>query len=92
MPIGFQTENWTEEELEIFVLFRFRCVRCRTRAVTLHEICPKSRCPKNWQEKENRVPVCNNCHEWAHRRGTKYSAPILRNLRVKRLNEQNKTF
>ena len=77
----FQTELWTEEEIEIFSIFNFRCPRCNRRAVTLHEICPKSKCPKTWMKPENRMPLCANCHEWAHSRGTNNSREELQKLR-----------
>ncbi len=86
-PSDFQAELWTEEEIAIFELFHFKCVRCEQKAITLHEIHPKSLRPKTWMLPENRVPVCHKCHQWAHRAGTKTSYPILGVLQQWRLRE-----
>ena len=86
-PSDFQAELWTEEEVAIFKLFHYKCIRCGYKAITLHEECPKSRCPKTWKDPENRDPLCAKCHNWAHRAGTRFSAPILRVLRKERLKE-----
>ena len=86
IPKDFQTENWTEEELDIFRQFRFRCIRCRADAVVLHELEPKSQ-TKNWKKSGNRVPLCENCHEFAHKFGTKYSRIILIKYRDRRLEQ-----
>ena len=88
MP-ALQMELWTDEEIEIFKQFNFKCVRCLKLAVTLHEIRPKSLAPKTWMKPENRIPICAKCHSWAHDRGTSYSAPILAELRNKRLNAKS---
>lgn len=85
-PSDFQPELWTEEEIDIFYLFHYRCVRCKQKAITLHEIRPKS-LNKDWQKPENRVPICKKCHDWSHRAGTRFSAPILEVLRKERLKE-----
>lgn len=53
----------------------------------VHEIEPKSLRPKDWEAEDNRIPLCNKCHDWAHRVGTRNSAPILRQLRQQRLEE-----
>jgi hypothetical protein len=38
-----------------------RCLICWGPAVAVHEIVPKSR-SNTWNRFENRVPVCNSCH------------------------------
>jgi 5-methylcytosine-specific restriction endonuclease McrA len=76
--------DWTEQELEIFEQFHWRCIRCPRKAVTLHEIVPKSKRPKDWDDPENRVPICNECHRWAHDRGTRSSEQELRRLRQRK--------
>lgn len=69
---------WTSEELAIFEEFGYRCLDCLVKdAVTLHELVPKSLAPKTWREPENRVPLCNSCHQKAHRMGTKNSKALL---------------
>ena len=70
---------------EVLRLFNYRCVRCNKPAVVVHEIVPKSRRPKTWMEIENRVPLCDECHFWAHQRGAKSSAEELKRLRSERL-------
>lgn len=74
-----------EVQLQIFNMFGNRCVRCNRLAVTIHEIVPKSRRPKTWMEIENRVPLCLECHEYAHSRGAKSSAEELTRLRREKL-------
>ena len=85
MASDFQAENWSEEELEIFRRFRFRCIVCGQKAVTLHEIVPKSKAPKTWMKSENRVPLCNFCHERNHKYGTRRSRERLNFLRIRLL-------
>ena len=80
----FQTENWTEDEIEIFRQFRFRCISCDDKAVVLHELVPKSRL-KDWKREGNRVPLCAVCHENAHKLGTRYSRKLLSEMRDFRL-------
>ena len=85
-PSDFQAELWTEEEISIFELFHYRCIRCGQKAITLHERKPKS-LNINWKDPENRDPLCFKCHNWAHRVGTKISAPLLKICRRERLKE-----
>jgi len=73
---------WTGQELDIFDEFSGRCARCGNQAVTLHEIIPKSRKPKSWNTPENRIPLCLNCHLWAHEHGTRRTRAELSNLRT----------
>lgn len=73
---------WNPEELAIFDEFSGRCARCGKLAVTLHEIIPKSRKPTTWNVPENRIPLCGNCHNWAHVYGTRKSRPELTRLRT----------
>ena len=82
--LTFQKENWKSSEIEIFELFNYRCARCPAPAVTLHEIVPKSKRPKDWDDPLNRIPLCMFCHMWAHNRGTKFSAQILTVLRLEK--------
>ena len=63
-------------------MFRHRCVHCPRVAVTVHEIIPKSS-GKIAMNIENRVPLCAEHHDWAHREGTKVSIPILQKVREK---------
>lgn len=84
---SLQRELWTEDEWEIFEEFHFKCIRCLEPAIVLHEDEPKSLRPKTWREKENRSPLCKDCHSWAHYRGTKISRPILKVLKKLRLQE-----
>lgn len=77
---------WTSEELEIFDAFHGKCVVCwKEWAVTLHEICPKSKCPNTWQVSENRIPVCSRDHYRIHSHGATNSMVELAALRKERL-------
>lgn len=82
--LTFQKENWNSSEIAIFELFDYRCARCPAPAVTLHEIVPKSKRPKDWDDPLNRIPLCMQCHQLAHSRGTKFLAPILTILRLEK--------
>ena len=73
---NFWPDGTPEEDQPVWCLFLGRCVRCLKMAVCLHELVPKSLAPKLKTTLSNRVPVCNECHEWAQR-NTKKSAPIL---------------
>lgn len=75
---------WGDDELAIFAEFSGKCARCGDIAVTLHEIIPKSRKPKTWKTPENRIPLCVNCHLWAHSHGTRQSRQELTLLRKSR--------
>jgi 5-methylcytosine-specific restriction endonuclease McrA len=68
----------------VFWIFGERCVKCGKKTTIIHEIYPISHGKKSLVLK-NRVPVCMNCHEWAHRVGTNNSIPILLELRHKAL-------
>lgn len=63
-------------------MFGGRCVKCKRIASVVHEMVPRS-CGSDTMKPENRVPLCNSCHSWAHRVGTNVSAPILMELREK---------
>ena len=73
--------KYTEEELAIFLEFGDRCARCGNPSIVLHEIVPKSKRPKTWSNSDNRIPLDNDCHIWAHQRGTKRSRDELTYLR-----------
>lgn len=75
---------YTSEELDLLEKFKYRCVKCQKNFVTIHECVPRSQ-GKDSMLITNRVPICLECHDWAHRVGTKVSAPILLQLRSERL-------
>jgi len=78
------SENLNKQE--IIELFKSRCVRCQRPASTVHECEPRSQ-GKDSMKLKNRVPICTDCHGWAHRVGTLVSAPILLNYRSLRLRQ-----
>jgi hypothetical protein len=84
IPSDFQTEYWSEEEIDIFKQFRFRCIGCDDKAIVLHELIPKSKL-KDWKREGNRVPLCNVCHEVSHMAGTKNSRIWLAKQRDRKL-------
>ena len=62
----------------IMVLFHGRCVRCNQRAVTVHEILPRS-CGKIAFRDDNRVTLCHDCHTYIHQHGAvNFVAELLR--------------
>ena len=69
----------------ILSLFNKRCIRCGRKTKIVHEISPRILGKKS-MERENRVPLCNECHiNWAHRIGSVKSGEILRELRERKL-------
>ena len=49
-------------------LFGGACVICgATYGVTVHEMTPKSLAPKSWKAIDNRVPLCQEHHDYVHR-------------------------
>lgn len=42
-------------------------------------------------ELDNRVPLCNKCHDWAHNLGSIKSGEVLRELRKRKLGLWKKT-
>jgi hypothetical protein len=81
-----------EERLEVLRLFNYRCIRCQAYTETVHEMIPRSS-GKIAYAVDNRVPLCLDCHTWAHQISAKESAPILRELRKERLTRcQNANF
>ena len=85
IPSDFQKELWSEDEIEIFKQFRFRCINCDADAIVLHELIPKSKL-RDWKREGNRVTLCLKCHEFAHKFGTRHSYKILAEQRDLRLN------
>lgn len=74
------SSEWTADELKIFDLYGGKCILCKRKAVTLHEIIPKSKLPKTWNTFGNRVPVCADCHRKIHDSGAGNFVSILRDL------------
>jgi 5-methylcytosine-specific restriction endonuclease McrA len=79
-------KHYTIEELELLEQFNHRCVKCQRPYDTIHECVPRSH-GKDSMLITNRVPICAECHDWAHRVGTKISAPRLLWWRAKRLSQ-----
>ena len=65
---------------KILEMFHSRCVMCGRFTDVIHEIIPRSS-GKIAMNIENRVPLCAEHHDWAHREGTKVSIPILQKVR-----------
>jgi hypothetical protein len=47
----------------------------------IHEITPKSQCPKDWNESSNRVLLCSKCHDQIHKDGASVWKDKLTKLR-----------
>lgn len=63
----------------ILRLYKNRCIRCRRQSNTVHEKKPKSLEP-NWDTVENRVVLCNECHDQVHAEGAMNWFDILSTL------------
>ena len=67
-------------DLEGYRYYQNMCLRCgRWKLLTIHEIVPRSHFGKSGNPFtiENCVPLCEVCHDWAHRFGTNVSIPEL---------------
>lgn len=76
---------------KIIEYFKGRCIICNAVAVVVHEIEPRAR-GKRSMRTENRVPLCVNCHDWAHNVGANASKDALifgRNNRIKMIYGDN---
>lgn len=71
--------------------FRYKCGRCRRETAVVHEIEFKSQRPSDWWYFNNRIPLCIECHEWAHK-NPKISGKILKDYREQRLREYGVRF
>ena len=78
-------EALAELDRVLFETYQHRCVGCFiNKAVTIHELEPKSKAPSNWFLPDNRVTLCEICHREAHRQTT-ISAAFLSKQRKKLL-------
>lgn len=59
-------------------MFGGHCGNCHVRIATcVHEIIPRSKLPGEWNDIDNQIPLCSDCHEWVHSvAGTSEAAPI----------------
>jgi 5-methylcytosine-specific restriction endonuclease McrA len=73
-----------KSENEILKKFNYRCIRCGRKTLVIHEISPRI-LGKDSMREENRVPLCNKCHDWAHSLGSIKSGIVLRKLRDRKL-------
>ena len=53
---------------KILKLYKYRCIRCKRKSNTVHEIRPKS-LVIDWETMDNMVVLCNDCHEKVHSGG-----------------------
>ena len=66
------------DKRKLMQLYNNRCGRCLVRPATgVHEIEPKSLRPTTWDEPENQIPLCAECHELVQGH-TDWYAPSLR--------------
>jgi 5-methylcytosine-specific restriction endonuclease McrA len=65
---------------EILDLFHFRCGVCGRPSNMIHEIIPLSH-GRVSMSKDNRIVLCNICHDWAHKTGSNISIPMLQQKR-----------
>lgn len=68
----------------VLFLFENSCIICGRFTKEVHEITPISHGKKALAVK-NRVPLCSEHHDWAHRVGTRNSIPILQEKRAEYL-------
>lgn len=76
---------------EVIAFFKGRCVICLHPATVTHEIEPRARGKKSMRF-ENRVALCNDCHDWAHLVGANKSRDTLifaRSNRIKQIYGEN---
>lgn len=70
---------------QIIKFFKGRCVICGHPACVVHEIEPRSR-GNNALRFDNRIAICNSCHEFAHEQGiTKKTIETMQFIRENRI-------
>ena len=75
-------EQRDDPDWEILMsLFDHTCLRCHSRAVTIHEIEPKSHGRERAMQFENRIAICASCHNLVHRYNTQETRENLHRLR-----------
>ena len=86
--LSYLIANPTSEidDIEIINIYRQKCVVCRKPTMTIHEIHPRSLCI-TWRKWINRVLLCPECHNNAHKHGTISSKDYLILYRNQRLGE-----
>lgn len=85
----YTKEEIAESNLFIGQIYGFRCIRCgKPNVFTIHEIEPRSARPRDWLAGDNRVPLCAQCHEFAHVLGARNSADELRQCQARALRER----
>ena len=68
MATKSQSERLDDER--IMKLFRYRCVGNRShQASVVHELITRARSKEATTMKNNRIPLCQYCHDLAHRGG-----------------------
>lgn len=63
-------------------LYHYTCALCFGRASAMHEIVPRSKKPDNLFDLENRVPLCETCHDLVHTKGTRKMEERLKSSRA----------
>ena len=79
--------NDEEVKQKVREFFGFRCLLCFKPAWTVHEIIPRS-AGKKALEFDNRVVLCNDCHDKVHSKMSHY-IPLLQEKRKKFVNDQS---
>ena len=75
-----------ESDILIMKLFRGRCVACMSPATQIHELVTRARTKQAITMKQNRVPLCNHDHDFAHHGGyTGTKEEFLRAKAIERL-------
>lgn len=69
---------------DVIKYFKGRCVLCMRTATCTHEIEPRARGKKSMRF-ENRIALCNDCHNWAHIVGADKSRDTLNFARSNRI-------
>jgi 5-methylcytosine-specific restriction endonuclease McrA len=52
--------------IEVWELYEGICVICYGKASCIHELIPRSKNPKGWNTLDNRVTLCQFCHQMIH--------------------------
>lgn len=75
-----------QDDARIMKLFRYRCVGCYSQATQVHELVTRARTKNAITMPQNRVPLCQSCHDRAHFNGyTEDKESFLRNKAIERL-------
>ncbi len=69
--------EYTSEDIEVINQFHGRCILCKRKWFAIHEMETRGAVGQKAMQKENRVTLCQEHHNWVHSVGSLIANPIL---------------